>query len=162
MSTGTNDTDAQGLIELINRLEQLLNDSELSELEVDAGSTALVLRKHNAFAAQAASAELQASAMSPDGAGSAPTPAAAPASQAAPANAVLAPLTGLYYSSPSPGAQPYVGVGSTITVGQVIGLIEAMKLFNEIKSDRGGRVTRIYPEDGALVKAKQPLIEVEA
>jgi len=162
MSTGTNDTDAQGLIELINRLEQLLNDSELSELEVDAGSTALVLRKQNAFAAQAASAELQASAMSPDGAGSAPTPAAAPASQAAPANAVLAPLTGLYYSSPSPGAQPYVGVGSTITVGQVIGLIEAMKLFNEIKSDRGGRVTRIYPEDGALVKAKQPLIEVEA
>ena len=77
-------------------------------------------------------------------------------------NAVVAPLTGLYYSSPSPGAQPYVAVGSTITIGQVIGLIEAMKLFNEIKSDRAGRVSRIYPEDGALVKAKQPLIEVEA
>ena len=87
---------------------------------------------------------------------------AIPPAESAPTNAVLAPLTGLYYSSPSPGAQPYVGVGSTITVGQVIGLIEAMKLFNEIKSDRGGRVTRIYPEDGALVKAKQPLIEVEA
>jgi biotin carboxyl carrier protein len=74
----------------------------------------------------------------------------------------MAPLTGLFYSSPSPGAQPYVTVGGTITIGQVIGLIEAMKLFNEIKSDRAGRVTRIYPEDGALVKAKQPLIEVEA
>jgi len=55
-----------------------------------------------------------------------------------------------------------VTAGSTITVGQVIGLIEAMKLFNEIKSDRAGRVIRIYPQDGALVKAKQPLIEVEA
>jgi acetyl-CoA carboxylase biotin carboxyl carrier protein len=74
---------------------------------------------------------------------------------------VLAPLTGLFYSSPSPGAQAYTSVGSQITVGQVIGLIEAMKLFNEIKSDRAGRVVRIYPADGALVKAKQPLIEVE-
>jgi acetyl-CoA carboxylase biotin carboxyl carrier protein len=54
-----------------------------------------------------------------------------------------------------------VAVGSPVTVGQVIGLTEAMKLYNEIKSDRAGRVSRIYPEDGALVKAKQPLIEVE-
>jgi acetyl-CoA carboxylase biotin carboxyl carrier protein len=46
-------------------------------------------------------------------------------------------------------------------VGQVIGLIEAMKLFNEIKSDRAGRVVRLCVEDGALVKARQPLIEVE-
>jgi acetyl-CoA carboxylase biotin carboxyl carrier protein len=46
-------------------------------------------------------------------------------------------------------------------VGQVIGLIEAMKLFNEIKSDHAGRVVRVIAEDGALVKAKQPLIEVE-
>ena len=75
---------------------------------------------------------------------------------------MLAPLTGLYYGSPSPGAEPYVKVGSQVTVGQVIGLIEAMKLFNEIKSDRAGRVVRIFHEDGALVKAKQPLIEVEA
>jgi len=88
--------------------------------------------------------------------------AATPADAGPPANAILAPLTGLFYSSPSPGAQSYVTAGSTITVGQVIGLIEAMKLFNEIKSDRAGRVIQIYPQDGALVKAKQPLIEVEA
>jgi len=162
MSTANNDSDTQGLVELINRLEQLLNHSELSELEVEAGSTALVLRKPNAFATQASAAAPQDAGLSSDGSGSAPASVAIPPAESAPTNAVLAPLTGLYYSSPSPGAQPYVGVGSTITVGQVIGLIEAMKLFNEIKSDRGGRVTRIYPEDGALVKAKQPLIEVEA
>ena len=74
--------------------------------------------------------------------------------------AVLAPLTGLYYKSPSPGADPYVREGSEVHVGQVIGLIEAMKLFNEIKSDVAGRVIRICVDDGGLVKAKQPLIEL--
>jgi acetyl-CoA carboxylase biotin carboxyl carrier protein len=148
-----------GLVELVDQLERLLNESELSELEVEAGSTALVLRKPNAFAAHGAAA----SGPSAGVADTAPPPTASPSSapDGPPANAVLAPLTGLFYSSPSPGAQAYVAVGSTVTVGQVIGLIEAMKLFNEIKSDRAGRVSCIYPEDGALVKAKQPLIEVE-
>jgi biotin carboxyl carrier protein len=74
---------------------------------------------------------------------------------------VLAPLTGLYYGSPSPGAQPYIRVGGEVQAGQVIGLIEAMKLFNEIKSDVSGKVVRVCAENGALVKAKQPLIEVQ-
>ena len=52
-------------------------------------------------------------------------------------------------------------VGREVVVGQVIGLIEAMKLFNEIKSDKSGRVVRVVAENGTLVKAKQPLIEVE-
>ena len=74
---------------------------------------------------------------------------------------VKAPLTGIYYGAPSPGATPYVAVGDHVSVGQIIGLIEAMKLFNEIKSDLAGRVVRICADNGALVKAKQPLIEVE-
>ncbi len=52
-------------------------------------------------------------------------------------------------------------VGREVVVGQVIGLIEAMKLFNEIKSDKAGRVVRVIPDNGTLVKAKHPLIEVE-
>src|SRR4029079_17256829 len=74
---------------------------------------------------------------------------------------VKAPLTGIFYASPAPGTAPYVQAGGEVAVGQVIGLIEAMKLFNEIKSDLAGRVVRVVPESGALVKAKQPLIEVE-
>jgi acetyl-CoA carboxylase biotin carboxyl carrier protein len=74
---------------------------------------------------------------------------------------VKAPLTGIFYASPAPGSAPYVAVGGEVAVGQVIGLIEAMKLFNEIKSDLAGRVVRVIPESGTLVKAKQPLIEVE-
>ncbi len=75
--------------------------------------------------------------------------------------AVMAPLSGIWYGAPAPGTAPYVSVGGEVAVGQVIGLIEAMKLFNEIKSDKAGRVAKINAEDGKLVRAKQPLIEVE-
>ena len=91
------------------------------------------------------------------------TPSAPDAAPAPPAArpSVKAPLTGIYYGAPSPGATPYLAVGDHVAVGQTIGLIEAMKLFNEIKSDLAGRVVRICADNGALVKAKQPLIEVE-
>jgi len=74
---------------------------------------------------------------------------------------VSAPLTGVFYRSPSPQAQPYVQVGSEVGVGEVIGLIEAMKLFNEIRSTASGRVRRIVADSGQLVRAHQPLIELE-
>jgi acetyl-CoA carboxylase biotin carboxyl carrier protein len=73
----------------------------------------------------------------------------------------MAPLTGIWYASPAPGSAPYVNLGGEVAVGQVIGLIEAMKLFNEIKSDKAGRVVKINAESGKLVRAKQPLIEVD-
>ena len=73
----------------------------------------------------------------------------------------MAPLTGLFYNAPTPGSAPYVVVGGEVAVGQVIGLIEAMKLFNEIKADIAGRVVRMVAENGALVKAKQPLLELD-
>ncbi len=74
---------------------------------------------------------------------------------------VAAPLTGVWYSAPSPGARPYLKEGDEVAVGQVIGLIEAMKLFNEIKSDVPGRVSRMMVESGTLVKRQQPLVEVD-
>jgi acetyl-CoA carboxylase biotin carboxyl carrier protein len=153
--------DVDGLVTLIDRLEKLLNSSELTEMEIESGETTLVLRKASAFAPAAAAAPGGQSVAQTAQAGAA---AQGPATAAAPApamNAVVAPLTGLFYASPSPGAEPYVKPGAQVLAGQVIGLIEAMKLFNEIKSDRAGRVVRVVPEDGALVKAKDPLIEVE-
>ena len=145
------------LIELIDRLEELLERSELSEIEVEAGTTGLVLRTPAALAllmpAAGATDAAQAGA-------AAPVVDELDAAKAR-VRAVLAPLTGVYYGSPSPGAEPYVQEGTNVLAGQVIGLIEAMKLFNEIKSDVAGRVARICVESGALVKAKQPLIELE-
>jgi acetyl-CoA carboxylase biotin carboxyl carrier protein len=152
------------LLGLIDRLGSLLERSDLVELEVEAGETGIVLRKPEALL-PAASAVVAVTLGNADPAG-APGAAgtAAPVEPAAPASttkSVKAPLTGVFYAAPSPGAPPYVTAGQHVAVGQVIGLIEAMKLFNEIKSDMAGKVVRVVAESGKLVKAKQPLIEIE-
>jgi acetyl-CoA carboxylase biotin carboxyl carrier protein len=162
-TTGPHDGADAELLGLIDRLAVLLERSDLTEIEVESGGTGLILRKPVAdagsVAGQAAtSAPTSAGAQSGSGdgteaAGRDPGPPARPS--------VKAPLTGIFYASPAPGSAPYVKVGGEIAVGQIVGLIEAMKLFNEIKSDLAGRVVRVVPESGTLVKAKGPLIEVE-
>ena len=102
-------------------------------------------------------------------AGQAPSESSAPAASAstpeAPARSdyatVNAPLTGIFYRSPSPQAEAFIQVGSRVASGDVIGLIEAMKLFNEIRATAGGKVRRILVESGQLVRAHQPIIELE-
>jgi acetyl-CoA carboxylase biotin carboxyl carrier protein len=153
------------LLGLIDRLAELLERSDLSELEVESGGTGLILRKPVAM--PAVTAPISGTGLATAGPANVAGPASGEPSAAgrdpgvnAPPS-VKAPLTGIFYASPAPGTAPYVQVGGEVAVGQVIGLIEAMKLFNEIKSDLAGRVTRVVPDSGALVKAKQPLIEVE-
>ena len=150
------------LLALIDRLADLLERSDLTELEVESGGTGLILRKPVIVAPVAPNvtagsspqgADTQATTGEPSTAGRDPATTARPS--------IKAPLTGIFYASPAPGTAPYVQVGGEVAVGQVIGLIEAMKLFNEIKSDLAGRVVRVVPASGALVKVKQPLIEVE-
>jgi acetyl-CoA carboxylase biotin carboxyl carrier protein len=74
---------------------------------------------------------------------------------------VNAPLTGVFYRSPTPQAPPFVQIGAIVNKGDVVALIEAMKLFNEIRSTAGGKVRRIFAENGQLVRAHQPLLELE-
>jgi acetyl-CoA carboxylase biotin carboxyl carrier protein len=162
-ATAVSESDAS-LLALIDRLGAVLEKGDLGELEVASGGTTIILRAPSAIerpvalaAAPPTDGGAAAVALGPaeGGAGDgAPVPAVAKPS-------VTAPLTGIYYGAPSPGATPYVAVGDHVAVGQIIGLIEAMKLFNEIKSDLSGRVSRLCVDNGALVKAKQPLIEVE-
>ena len=154
----------ESLLALIDKLAGLLERTELNELEVQVGSTGLVLRKPSALAPMQVAVASGAGpvAVPSDGTGAAtPVGAATDGSSAPTRPSVMAPLSGIWYGSPSPGSSPYVSVGGEVAVGQVIGLIEAMKLFNEIKSDIAGRVIKIHPESGKLVRAKQPLIEVE-
>ena len=153
---GRASADGAELLALIDRLEALLERSSLTEIEVEVGGTALVLRTPAAVADS-----LPHVPVAPANAAAAPPAAAPDVAAESGLHSVLAPLTGLFYTSPSPGAQPYIREGGEVQAGQVIGLIEAMKLFNEIKSDVTGRVVRIRVESGALVKAKQPLIEVQ-
>ena len=149
-----------GLLALIDRLADLLERSDLTELEVESGRTGLVLRKASAIATAVAEPAVPATPAPADGGPG--EPAAAGREPGVPAKpSVKAPLTGIFYGSPAPGSAPYVTVGGEVAVGQIVGLIEAMKLFNEIKSDLAGRVVKVIPESGTLVKAKQPLVEVE-
>ena len=143
------------LLAVLDRLTGLLERRDLTELEVEAGGTGLVLRKASALAPTPVAV----------GAGGAAQPGtelgALPADRPLIRPSVKAPLTGIFYAAPGPGSAPYVQAGGEVAIGQVIGLIEAMKLFNEIKSDLAGRVVKVNAENGKLVKAKQTLIEVE-
>jgi acetyl-CoA carboxylase biotin carboxyl carrier protein len=140
--------DANALV--VELLERLAND-EVSELEVKRGGVRVRVAKTSGSAVT----------------GGAPAAVAAqsvPAAPAVPAKdlpTVNAPLTGIFYRSSSPQTEAFVQVGAAIETGQVIGLIEAMKLFNEIRSTETGRVRRIFAENGQLVRSRQPLLEVE-
>jgi acetyl-CoA carboxylase biotin carboxyl carrier protein len=155
----------QSLLALIDRLATMLERSDLSELEVGSGGTDVILRKPSAIAAPivvgAGSPAAGASSGPGHAAGGADSTGTGRETRTPSRPSVKAPLTGIFYASPAPGSAPYVQVGGEVAVGQVIGLIEAMKLFNEIKSDLAGRVVRVLPESGTLVKAKQPLLEVD-
>jgi len=131
-------------------LERLAHD-EVSELEVKRGGVRVRVSKDGGRVAASAP-------------GVVGGPHAAPAAPAAPIKelpTVNAPLTGIFYRASSPQTEPFVQVGSNVESGAVIGLIEAMKLFNEIRSTASGRVGRIFAENGQLVRAHQPLLEVE-
>lgn len=73
---------------------------------------------------------------------------------------VNSPTTGIYYSSPNPGAPPFVSVGAQVEAGQVIGLIEAMKVFNEITATVSGKVLRVVAQNGQLVQPGDPLVYI--
>lgn len=92
--------------------------------------------------------------------------AAAPSTPGQPAASpnvkkVTAPLVGVFYQQPSPDSEPFVTVGARVEVGQVLCILEAMKLFNEITSDHAGVVTRIVPENGELVSLGQEMFWIE-
>jgi acetyl-CoA carboxylase biotin carboxyl carrier protein len=148
------------LVDLVDRLERLLERSGLAELEVEHEGTTVVLRTP-AVVAPPVAAVVAAAAGEEAPAVPEPGPVFEEPAVSRGSHAVNAPLTGVFYRSPSPGAEAYVREGGEVSAGQVIGLIEAMKLFNEIKSDVTGVVRHIAAGDGDLVKARQVLIEVD-
>ena len=148
------------ILAAVDLLAPAFTEGGLDELEVEVGDLRVRLARPPAVSAQAAAAEtvVPPEPPPPAPAGDGLTPFGEPAPGM---RFVSAPLTGVWYTAPSPGARPYVAEGDEINSGQVVGLIEAMKLFNEIKSDVAGTVTRMLVEGGTLVKRKQPLLEID-
>jgi acetyl-CoA carboxylase biotin carboxyl carrier protein len=141
-------TDAQDpILAAVDLLAPAFEGAGLDELELSIGDLHVRLARPRQPSVAAAAA---------------PTESLTPYGEPSPGmRFVSAPLTGIWYPSPSPGARPYVNEGDEVAAGQVIGLIEAMKLFNEIKSDVSGRISRVLVENGTLVKRKQPLLEID-
>jgi acetyl-CoA carboxylase biotin carboxyl carrier protein len=151
------DAQSKQVLAAIDLLAPGFEASGLDELEVEAGE--LVVRLVRPRAAPAPAPAPAAVAAAPTTGASPLTPYGEPAPGM---RFVTAPLTGVWYASPSPGARPYVQEGDEIGAGAVVGLIEAMKLFNEIKSDVAGKVVRVLVERGTLVKRQQPLVEIDS
>ena len=154
----------------IEKLAKVLADTGLTEISLEDGEQAITLRKDVVVtsAPQVVAAPVQAAAP-------APAPTATPAADSAPkaskGTPITSPMVGTFYKSPSPDAEPFVSVGSTIKEGDVVcivdkknekkAMVQAMKMMNEIESEVSGTVTEICVEDGQPVEFGQVLLYVE-
>ena len=141
---------------LVRKLSELLDETGLTEIEYETGGHRIrVVRGGTTVQAPVQVAPLAQAAAQP-----AAAPAEAPA-EAIPANAITAPMVGTAYTAPEPGAAPFVSVGDTVSEGQTLLIIEAMKVMNPIPSPRAGTVSRILFEDGQPVEYGEPLLVIE-
>lgn len=145
----------------LKTLIDLVSESNVSELEITEaegkvrivkGGPAPVMQQAAAPAPQAAAAPSPAAA-APQ---AAPVPAAAPTG-----HTVKSPMVGTFYRASSPGAKPFIEVGSTVKEGDTVCIIEAMKILNEIEADKSGTISQILCENGQAVEYGQPLFIIE-
>ena len=149
-------------IRKVKKLIELLEESGISELEISEGEESVRISRHPRMAMQAP--------MAMPSVGVQAAPQAAPATPATAAGehkprnddyTVTSPMVGTYYSAASPGAKAFVEIGSEIKVGQILCIIEAMKMMNQIESDKAGRITAILAKNGEPVEFGQPLFNIE-
>src|SRR3954451_21800864 len=142
---------------LIRELALLLDETSLTEIEIErAGLRVRVARNITMTASMPANFQAAASV----GAGASVAPAAV-ADPAKHPGVVPSPMVGTAYWSPEPGAKPFIEVGSKVSAGQTLLIIEAMKTMNQIPSPRAGTVTQILIEDGQPVEFGEPLVIIE-
>lgn len=145
----------------IEKLAKVLADTGLTEISLEDGEQAITLRKDVVVApvAPVVSAPVQAAPAAQAQASSAPAQAASePAKKG---TSITSPMVGTFYKSPSPDADAFVSVGQSIKTGDVVCIVEAMKMMNEIKSEISGKVVEICVEDGQPVEFGQVLMYVE-
>jgi len=142
--------------ELVRSLAALLDETNLTEIEYDTGSLRIRLARQGTVVHHAAPAPVAAAAQ----AVSQPANVARDEAATHP-GAVTSPMVGIAYLAPEPGSPKFIEVGATVTEGQTLMLIEAMKTFNAIRAPRGGRVTRILIGDTQPVEFGEPLLIIE-
>ena len=146
-------------IDYIEKLSKVLKENELTEISLEDGDSAITIRKDVIVApAAVAAAPVQTAA-----------PSSAPATQSAESpkaevkkeTPIVSPMVGTFYSAPSPDSKPFVEIGQTISKGDKVCIIEAMKLMNEIESEVSGKVVELCVQDGQPVEFGQVLMYIE-
>ena len=144
-------------IRKIKKLIELIEDSDVEHLEIKEGEESIKITRRGAHAAAAPVAHAQA-----------PLTAAAPSSASTPAEShappslptINSPMVGTFYRSPTPESAAFVEVGQTVKSGDVLCIVEAMKMMNQIEADRDGTISEVLVENGAPVEFDQPLFSI--
>jgi acetyl-CoA carboxylase biotin carboxyl carrier protein len=155
-------------IRKVKKLIELLDETGVAEIEIKEGEESVRISRHPT--GPGAMMHMQAPMMyapqpnamppaAPPAAATAPAAAAPPAHS--PDQTVTAPMVGTFYSAPAPGAKPFVDIGSEVKQGDVLCIIEAMKMMNQIESDKAGRIVSVLVKNGDPVEFAQPLFVIE-
>lgn len=145
----------------LKKLIELVQESGIAELEITEGEERVRINRTGAAQVAAPAAPPAPAAPAPAGAGAPPAPADEAKSAEVEGHLVKSPMVGTFYRSPSPGAKAFVELGQTVGEGDTLCIIEAMKLLNEIESDKAGTVKAILVENGQPVEFGQPLFVIE-
>jgi acetyl-CoA carboxylase biotin carboxyl carrier protein len=146
-------------IRKVKKLIELLEDSNVSEIEIHEGEESVRISRHSTVPAMAPM--MQQPMMMPQ---AAPAPVAAAAeakTEEVSGHLIKSPMVGTFYRSPSPEARPFVDEGDSVSAGQTLCIIEAMKILNQIESDVAGKVKKVLVENGEPVEYDQPLFIIE-
>ena len=149
-------------IRKVKKLMELLEESGMAEIEIKEGEESVKISRYGASPAPSL---MPAQSLVPQQPVSTPAPVATspvvPAENQTSGQSIVSPMVGTFYSAPSPTAKPFVTIGQKINQGDTVGIIEAMKIMNQIEADQSGTVTEILIKDGEAVEFGQSLIVVE-
>lgn len=146
----------------IKKLIELLEESNLHEMEIQEGEESIRLSRGGAAVAPIAMHQPSAPMAMPAAPAAEAAPVAAASAEASNTdNAIISPMVGTYYSAPKPGDPEFVKVGDNVSVGDVLCIVEAMKIFNQIEADRAGKVVQILKSSGDPVEYGEPLFIIE-
>ena len=148
-------------IRKVKKLIELLEESGIAELEINEGEESVRISRYSSSAPPVPVNYAAPPAPAPAAAASAATATESEEESLPSGHIVKSPMVGTYYSSPSPGSKPFVSVGDSVSEGDTICIVEAMKILNQIEADKSGNVSQILVENGQPVEYDQPLFVIE-
>jgi acetyl-CoA carboxylase biotin carboxyl carrier protein len=148
-------------IRKVKKLIELLEESDVAEIEIHEGEESVRISRTSSVTPMAMAAPIAAPAAAAPATAST-APATEPAAPAEPEGHIIrSPMVGTFYRAPSPGAKPFVSEGQSVSAGETLCIIEAMKILNQIESDKSGKVKEILVENGQPVEYNEPLFVID-